>query len=223
MAVGHSRADPITRKRRAQLEQLAPRPPKRPRFPWKALVIAFSAGAFGVIAFILAFAASSPDGKKIRAVPVLLTVEASLPVEVRVRHDAAEKQRGEQVLGETPRFVRVSGAHVLDTVVLENATQGAYYEHPIPFGSPNEEILIRKEFRTGHVQFRRTGAVVRALSVFRSNKQLAAFSPDVKIELAEGPHTLEIRGPALQRPVAVAVEVRPGETTVVDPPALPAM
>jgi hypothetical protein len=120
-------------------------------------------------------------------------------------------------MGEAPA-VGLAGAHVGDRVVLENAIQGAYYEYEIPYGQPGEEVVVRKRFDTGHVQFRIGRGEARDLAVYRNEYQIAPYAADVKIALVEGPHTLEIRGPGPWRPAKVAVEVRAGEVTLVDPP-----
>lgn len=203
--------------------------PSRFRIPsqYRPYVLAVGTVVMAVLGASIAWIVTSPakPGKKsgFRPVPVLLTVDTNLPVSATVYHQRAEARSPRDMaerLGHTPDLREVEGAHVGDRILLENAAQGVSYGHTIEYGQPGEKILLRKEFRTGHVQFRMKRQDAYGLGVYRNSTQLAPYAPDVQIELVEGPHVLEIRGPDLLRPVKVAVEVAAGETTYVEPPRL---
>jgi len=185
---------------------------------------AIAVGALAMAGVVLAIATRmAGQGPAEVGVPVRVNVECNLPVRVSVRHGDGERKDSRhqlEVLGEEPRVLGLAGAHVGDRIALENAIQGAYYEYEIPYGQPGEEVVIRKRFDTGHVQFRIGRSEARELAVYRNEYQIAPYAADVKIALVEGPHTLEIRGAGLRRPAKVAVEVRAGEVTLVDPPPL---
>src|SRR5512140_537915 len=212
----------------------APPPPRPPRTRLGRLLavlesprvrpFAIAAGAAVMAAAVLAIASRMAGGHGSEAgVPVRVTVECNLPVRVSVSHDDRERRDSRhqlEALGETPNLVGLAGAHVHDRIVLENAVQGAYYEYEILYGQPGEDVVIRKRFDTGHVQFRIGRSEAQDLAVYRNEYQIAPYAADVKIALVEGPHTLEIRGPGLRRAAKVAVEVRAGEVTLVDPPPL---
>lgn len=209
-----------------------PPPKKRPsRFALpprlRPYVLVIGTLVMAVLGASVAWALSSPakPGKRagFRPVPVLLTVDTNLPVSATVYHQRVEERSPRdmaELLGHTPELRDVEGAHVGDRIVLENAAQGLSYGYTIEYGQPGEQILLRKEFRTGHVQFRIKRQDAYGLGVYRNSTQLAPYAPDIQIELVEGPHVLEIRGPDLRRPVKVAVEVTAGETTLVDAPRL---
>ncbi|MDQ3264813.1 MAG: hypothetical protein M3Y59_14285 [Myxococcota bacterium] len=208
-----------------------PPPAGRRRFQlsprWRPYVLVLGTVLMSTTATLLGWwflsARTPAAGQGGKLVPVLLTVDSNLPVVVKVRHRQSERRglRDEvEVLGETPDIRDVSGAHVGDLILLENAVQGASYEHRIEYGQPNERVVLRKEFSTGHVQFRIGKAASYQLGVYRNATQLAPYVPDVKIELVEGRHQLEIRGHRLRQPVRVTVEVRAGEVSYVTPPRL---
>ena len=58
------------------------------------------------------------------------------------------------------------------------------------------------------------------LFVYLNDLQVSPYSALVKIELPEGKHTLELRGEDLGQPLPVEVEVRPGQVTEIEPPAV---
>jgi hypothetical protein len=157
------------------------------------------------------------------AVPIVLRVEANLPVKVWTKHAPNENRSSKdavELIGESPGLLELSGAHVGDTIVLENAVQGAYWEQRIDFGQPGQQIILRKEFQTGHVQFRISRSAAMGLGVYRNSTQIAPYVPDVKIALVEGNHVLEIRGGRLRHPVKIPVTVKAGQVTYVTPPAI---
>lgn len=175
------------------------------------------------LAWVLGAPASPTRPTGFRPVPVLLTVDTNLPVSATVYHQRSEGRSARdtaELLGHTPHLREVEGAHVGDRIVLENPAQGLSYGYTIEYGQPGEKILLRKEFRTGHVQFRIRRQDAYGLGVYRNSTQLAPYAPDIQIELVEGPHVLEIRGPELRRPVKIAVEVEAGRTLQVEPPRL---
>lgn len=212
--------------------QGSPPPKRKPgRFEVPArywpYVLVIGTVAMAALGASVAWAVSSPAGSgraaAFQPVPVLLTVDTNLPVRATVYHQRLEERAPRdmaEVLGHTPNLRNVEGAHVGDRIVLDNAAQGLSYSHTIEYGQPGEEIRLRKEFRTGHVQFRIKRQDAYGLGVYRNSTQLAPYVPDVKIELVEGPHVLEIRGPHLKRSVRVAVDVVAGEVTQIDPPRL---
>lgn len=184
--------------------------------------IALAAAALGLVVLGLAAGSRGPrPGARGRQgqrapVPVRLTVDTNLPVHVTALHPPDERvPEASTDLGESVR--EADGAHAGDTLVLTNPIHGLRYEVQVPSGV--DEVRVVKEFRTGHVLFRGIPADERSLFVYLNDLQVAPYSAGVKIELVEGPHTLEIRGADLPEPLKVDVEVYPGQTVSVDPPA----
>lgn len=195
---------------------------------WRRWVLVVGTLGMVTTAAAVGWSLTSPGGrtggrKGFRAVPVVLTVDTNFPVSATVHHQRYEERSPQdmaELLGHTPNLRDVEGVHVGDRIVLENPVQGISYAQVIEYGQPGERILLRKEFRTGHVHFRFRKEDAQGLGIYRNQTQLAPYVPDVKIELVEGSHLLEIRGPRLRRPAKVAVEVVAGETRFVDPPRL---
>jgi hypothetical protein len=183
------------------------------------MVLALLAGAFGLGLLVLLFSGRGDTvpvrvGGESRAA-VRLTVETNLPTRVTVVHPPEERASEPSVdLGRTVRDA--DGVHEGDKLVLTNPDLGLRYEARVPSGVT--EFRLVKAFRMGHVRFRGVPPDETDLFVFHNDLQVAPYSAGVKIELVEGPHTLQIRGPRLPHPVDIEVDVPPGETVTVDPP-----
>ena len=148
---------------------------------------------------------------------IRLTVVTNLPVRASVVHAPDEHAADPTTeLGDSVR--EADGAHAGDTLVLVNAVHGLRYEVTVPPSEGGAPVRVVKEFKTGHVRFRGVPLDEKGLFVYLNDLQVAPYAAGVKIELVEGPHTLEIRGPRLPHPVRVDVRVEPGETAEVDPP-----
>ena len=121
------------------------------------------------------------------------------------------------MLGEQP-LTKVSGAHIGDVVVLDNPRTGAHFEQPLDFGQPRETKVINHEFHTGFLRPHLVPRSATGLTLYLNDQAIGVY-PGPKIELAEGPHTIEVRGPSLRAPVTFEVNVladRTVDSTSVD-------
>ncbi|WP_224245911.1 serine/threonine protein kinase [Hyalangium gracile] len=156
--------------------------------------------------------------KPIDGMGVFVTVDTNPKVNVRVRHsDKCGSPEPFTELGMTP-IRGMAGAHIQDTLILENKEQGVYAEEEeaLRFGEPGETKIIKREFRMGYVKLKVKPARTSQLKVLREGQELGGTG--INLELMEGTHTLELRGDQLKGPVPVEVTVKAGNTveTVVD-------
>jgi hypothetical protein len=147
---------------------------------------------------------------------VFITVDTNPKVMVRVRHsDKCGSPEPFTDLGMTP--IRAApGAHIQDTLILENKEQGVYAEEEeaLRFGEPGETKIIKREFKMGSVKLKVTPRNVGQLKILRDGQEIATYFPGgTKLELMEGTHTLELRGDNLKAPVQVEVTVKARDTS----------
>ena len=147
---------------------------------------------------------------------IFVTVDTNPRVNVRVLHtDKCGSPEPVTDLGMTP-LKGVSGAHIQDTLVLENKAQGVYAEEKdqLSFGEPGETKSIKREFRLGNLMLKVTPRNVGDLTISRDGQDLGkTISGGAKLELMEGIHKLELRGDKLKEPVEVEVNVKARDTT----------
>jgi hypothetical protein len=174
---------------------------------------------FGVVGLAMAAAiVLFWDKLFIRAVDgqgVFVSVDTNPKVIVKVRHsDKCGSPEPFTELGMTP-LKAVPGAHIQDTLILENQEQGIYAEEEevLRFGEPGETKSVRREFRMGHVRLKIIPKNTGALRVLRNGQDLGSYQSGTKLELMEGTHNLELRGDKLSEPVPVEVHVKGRDIT----------
>jgi len=145
---------------------------------------------------------------------VLLTIKTNEKVKVSVRH--TERCRSAQPvteLGLSP-MTKVSGAHLRDTLILENEQQGLYKEdrESLADGEPGQVKVIAYEFRRGHLQLTLKPEGLRGITVRRNGQDVGTYSGSkgLKMELMEGRHKLELNGGPLREPFLFEVDIKPG-------------
>jgi len=147
---------------------------------------------------------------------IFVTVDTNPKVNVRVLHsDKCGSPEPTTELGMTP-IKGAPGAHIQDTLVLENKAQGIYAEEKemLSFGEPGETKNIKREFKLGNVQLKVTPKSAGTLKISREGQDLGVtISGGAKLELMEGRHKLELRGDQLKEPVEVEVNVKARDTT----------
>ncbi|OJH39517.1 serine/threonine protein kinase [Cystobacter ferrugineus] len=147
---------------------------------------------------------------------IYISLETSIPVEVSVKHSArCGSSSPITSLGNTP-LRDVSGAHLQDTLILENKQLGIFKQLEVPFGEPNEhKQLPPVEFKTGKVRLKLLPAnsKISGVEIFRDGQKLGLYSPNLALELVEGEHHLILQGTSLKEPVQVDVEVKGRDTT----------
>ena len=161
---------------------------------------------------------SASDGQDI-----YINLESNEPIQVSVRH-TERCQSPVQVTQMSSELIRslkrAEGAHLQDTLILENKQQGIYREIPIPYGEPNEvKTLPQQEFKKGFFKLKvRPYKSLVGAEIYREGQMIYSYQSEHKYELVEGTHHLELRGGPLKEPVPVAVEVkaRGTEEIVVD-------
>ncbi|WP_434381438.1 protein kinase domain-containing protein [Melittangium boletus] len=140
---------------------------------------------------------------------IFITLETNPPVEVSVKHSARCRSEAPlTALGKTP-LRNMSGAHLQDTLVLENKQLGIHKEIEVPFGEPNEhKILPPEEFKTGQVRLKLVPRSVSGVEIFRDGQKLGLYQPGLSFQLMEGSHHLVLRSPMLKEEVLVDVDVK---------------
>ncbi|NPD29215.1 serine/threonine protein kinase [Corallococcus exiguus] len=144
---------------------------------------------------------------------VWLTVNTNQPVKVSVRHtERCNSPEPVTMLGTAP-LTRVQGAHLQDTLILENDAQGIYLEdsEELAFGQPGELKTFERSFKEGTLRLKILPKNVTGLSVYRNNQLIGNASTTLK--LMEGKHILELRGSKLKEPVTFEAKVSPSEVT----------
>ncbi|QRO00577.1 protein kinase [Archangium violaceum] len=143
---------------------------------------------------------------------IYLNVVTNQRVQVAVRHNArCRSSEPITVLGFTP-LQRMGGAHVQDTLILENKEQGIHEEIEVPFGEPQETKTIERTFQTGFFRPKVVPRSVSGVEIFRDGQKLALYQPGLKLELVEGTHHLVFKSASLKEPVLVDVEVKARST-----------
>ncbi|MCY1076492.1 serine/threonine protein kinase [Archangium lansingense] len=144
---------------------------------------------------------------------IFLNIESNQRVQVSVRHGIrCRSSEPITVLGFTP-LSRMGGAHVQDTLILENKEQGIYEEIEVPFGEPQETKSIERTFQMGYFRPKLLPRGVSGIEIYRDGQKLGLYQPGLKLELVEGLHHLVLQGPTLKEPVQVDVEVKARDIT----------
>ena len=145
---------------------------------------------------------------------VWLTVNTNQPVKVSVRHtERCNSPEPVTFLGTAP-LTRVQGAHLQDTLILENDAQGIYLEdsEELAFGQPGELKTFERSFKEGTLKLKITPrSMASGLTVYRNNQMMGSAGTTLK--LMEGKQRLELRGKQLKEPVAFEATIKPDETT----------
>lgn len=160
---------------------------------------------------------------------IFITLESNEPVQVSVKHN--ERCRSAVPITELATepitsLKQASGAHIQDTIILENKHRGILKEVPLDYGEPNETKTIREEFKMGFFRLAlQPNKKIPGLEIYREGQKLYLFQSGQRYELAEGTHHLELRAPSLRDAVPVEIEVkadgRTAEKTVDLAQALP--
>ncbi|MBZ4396899.1 serine/threonine-protein kinase [Myxococcus sp. AS-1-15] len=178
-------------------------------------MLGFIVGMLAVVAIfhkpILAvLSATASDGQGVR-----LTVNTNERVKVSVRHtERCGSSQPVTELGLTP-LTLVSGAHLQDTLILENEQQGIYTEDTdtLAFGVPGEAKVLTQEFRRGSLQLLLKPETVRGITVRRRGQDVGLYQggggKGLKIDLMEGKHKLELIGGPLKEPFLFEVDIKP--------------
>jgi serine/threonine protein kinase len=153
--------------------------------------------------------------RAIDGVGIYVTVDTNPKVNVRVQHsDKCGSPEPFTELGMTP-IKALPGAHLQDTLVLENKTQGIYAveEELLRFGEPGETKILKREFKLGNVKLRVTPKSVGQLKISKEGQDLGVYLPGMKLELMEGTHKLELRGEQLKETVEFEVTIKAKDVT----------
>ncbi|XXF75896.1 serine/threonine-protein kinase [Myxococcaceae bacterium GXIMD 01537] len=146
---------------------------------------------------------------------IFVSVTANQRVQVFVRHTERCGMPGVVAgLGDAP-LERAPGAHVLDTLILENRQQGIHDEIELPAGPVGQIHAFSREYKLGSVRLKVTPRAVPDLEIVRDGQVLGILQEGLKIELVEGKHSLELHSPQLSQPVPVEVVVKAGAMTEV--------
>jgi serine/threonine protein kinase len=143
---------------------------------------------------------------------LFVTVTTNQKVQVSVRHTERCGMPGAiAFLGDSP-LKGMPGAHVLDTLILENKQQGIREEVALPAGPVGSVFSYSQDYQLGYVRIRVSPRSVANLEIARDGQVLGLYQEGLKLELVEGKHTLELRSPQLDEPVLVDVVVKGGTT-----------
>ncbi|RYZ36084.1 MAG: serine/threonine protein kinase [Myxococcaceae bacterium] len=188
--------------------------PARPRGQGVRTVatVGFIVGLLAVLVLFREPILAAATSKAADAQGVWLTVNTNQPVKVSVRHtERCGSPEPVTVLGTAP-LTRAQGAHLQDTLILENETQGIYLEdsEELAFGQPGELKTFERSFKEGTLRLKITPKTMTGLTVYRNNQSLGSATATLK--LMEGRQRLELRGTKLKEPVAFEVIIKPGET-----------
>ncbi|MCE9666778.1 serine/threonine protein kinase [Myxococcus stipitatus] len=180
----------------------------------------FIVGLLAVVAIfhkplLAVLSATASDGQG-----VLVTVNTNERVKVSVRHtERCGSSKPVTELGFTPMTL-VSGAHLQDTLILENEQQGIYKEDTdtLAFGEPGQAKVLTHEFRRGHLLLLLKPENVKGISVRRNGQEVGIYQgtsgkSGLKIDLMEGRHKLELTGGPLREPILFEVEIKPNQPT----------
>jgi serine/threonine protein kinase len=148
---------------------------------------------------------------------VHVTVNTNERVKVSVRHNPqCQSDQPVTELGFTP-LTLASGAHLQDTLILENEQQGIYREdsETLAFGEPGQPKVVTYEFRRGHLQLTLKPDGLKGITVRRGGQDVGVYpgGKGLKIELMEGRHKLELSGGPLKESFFFEVDIKPGAVT----------
>ncbi|MCP3060685.1 serine/threonine protein kinase [Myxococcus sp. K38C18041901] len=178
-------------------------------------MLGFIVGMLGVVAvfhkpILAVLSATASDGQGVK-----LTVNTNERVKVSVRHtERCGSSQPVTELGLTP-LTMVSGAHLQDTLILENEQQGIFTEDTdtLAFGVPGESKVLTQEFRRGSLQLLLKPETVRGITVRRRGQDVGLYQggggKGLKIDLMEGKHKLELIGGPLKEPFIFEVDIKP--------------
>jgi hypothetical protein len=147
---------------------------------------------------------------------VWLTVNTNERVKVSVKHtERCGSAEPVTLLGDAP-FARREGAHLQDTLILENEARGIYLEdaEALAFGEPGDIKVFDHTFKEGNLRLKLTPKGLTGLTVMRNGQRMGSF-PGGQITLMEGKQKLELRGTRFKEPVFFEATVKPEETTEV--------
>ncbi|HYI02649.1 serine/threonine-protein kinase [Hyalangium sp.] len=216
------RQAPPPRPAREEVEEEPPSRPQPPAMPARRpvnkgelfkklfMVLVAAAMAIGIVLFWPKLMKRPIDG-----MGVFVTVDSIPKVNVRVRHsDKCGSPEPFTDLGMAP-IKGVPGAHLQDTLILENKEQGVYAEDEelLRFGEPGETKTLKREFKMGTVRLTIKPRSAGPFRLLRDGQELGLFSSGSKVDLMEGDHQLELRGEQLKAPVQVEVTVKARDTT----------
>ncbi|MCY1045344.1 protein kinase [Corallococcus sp. bb12-1] len=189
--------------------------PARPRGQGVRTVatVGFIVGLLAVLVLFREPILAAATSKAADAQGVWLTVNTNQPVKVSVRHtERCGSQEPVTLLGTAP-LTRAQGAHLQDTLILENEAQGIFLEdsEELAFGQPGELKTFERTFKEGTLRLKITPKSMTGLTVYRNNQSLGSATATLK--LMEGKQRLELRGTKLKEPVSFEAIIKPGETT----------
>jgi hypothetical protein len=178
------------------------------------------AAALAVVVLAIAFRRPLMDmlgSSAIDGQDIWITLESNEPVEVSVKHRPECRSPAPITLiaSEPTRAINDRpGAHIQDTLILENKQQGIHREIPIPYGEPNEhKTLPPQEFKMGSFRLKLLPKSVSGVEIYRDGQKLGLYQAGFKLDLVEGTHHLELRSPGLKEAVQVDVEVKARDIT----------
>ncbi|QRK04798.1 protein kinase [Archangium violaceum] len=148
---------------------------------------------------------------------IYIDMQTNEPVQVSVKHSQACRSPvpiTQMTMEPTSSLKHAAGAHLQDTIILENKARGIYKEITFSYGEPNETKTIHEEFKKGHFKLvlRPANKTFPGTEIFREGEKLYLYDPRQRYELVEGEHHLVLRGPSFKEPVPVDVVVKAGET-----------
>ena len=140
---------------------------------------------------------------------ILLNVTSNQRVQVSVRHSQrCHASEPITVLGWTP-LERMGGAHVQDTVILENKERGIEAVIELPFGEPQEIKTIERDFQMGFFRPKLTPPrAAQGIEIFFAGQKIGLYQSGLRLEMVEGKHNLVLQGPSLKEPVPLEVEIK---------------
>ncbi|MFN0062767.1 MAG: protein kinase domain-containing protein [Myxococcaceae bacterium] len=174
------------------------------------LYLGAALAAFGLVFLFRSTLTEVLFAEDSKAESIFLTVETTPRVQVYVRHAEHGPDAKLAQLGASP-LRRVEGAHLGDTIILENRELGLHFEEALEFGQPGENKVISREFRTGHFRPELIPRNVTGLAFYLNEQEVGRYVANgtPSIQLVEGKHVLELRGPRLVEPKRVVVEIEP--------------
>ena len=159
---------------------------------------------------------SAKSGLEPESQAIFISVVSNLPGQVMVIHSEKNAPEPETLLGDLP-LTHVAGAHVGDTIVIENKALGARFAQVLKFGEPGKDKSIRKEFKMGRITPLLKNAPAQGIGLFYLGQKVANYVPNLSFELVEGEYDLEVRGDTLRQPVPFHVKVRGDQLTKTSP------
>ena len=141
---------------------------------------------------------------------LFVRVESNLPLQVWVIHAAGDSDSGKRSkLGEAP-FNKARGAHLGDTLILENQ-MGVHEEVVLSPAVAGQIFKVSRDYKVGEFKLKLLPNMLSGLSVWFEGHEVGRY-PGRPIQLVEGKHRLEMRGASLSSPYPFDIEVRGGQT-----------